>query len=571
MVRVTHAHGAHVRGKHRSDAIETDACPPASLPLPQLSMTTWDIILLGVFWLHVVCAPYTKVEESFNIQATHDWLYLGVNRLAEFDHHTFPGVVPRTFLGSIGVSTLAYPAVRIFALLGFRSKLVGLYVVRLVLSSVTASAIIILRRAVRSAVGNLAAVFFSILCLSQFHLSFYAGRMLPNSYALILWTFAAERCVRGQVWDAARLLCICAAVFRSETVIILAIPLSVLLVVHPRKYLGAAYLELAKVSLGATLVSVSVDSQMWAGLTSKDSFARIRWPELEVFFFNSPAHNNGSEAWGVSPWHWYWSNALPRLLLGGYIFLPVGFLTLGVFRVLTSRREIGQGEGLQRRDLGHIVSPAVLSLMFVMCMSFLGHKETRFVLPAVPAFNIVCAHGLSILWENGLFVNGHEGHRRQPKRSRTKISKLLLCRVAIILILLMNCAVSALMLYASSHNYPGGVAMQLLHSKYCIRGDQQCSVHISNLPAMSGVSRFTEVEGQMKYSRNETLTADTVSTSPENFTHLVSEWESVPGFKVCDTVKGYGGISLSDLSKFRSFVRFLPSVRIHVRAGMHCP
>ena len=37
-----------------------------------------DVFLFASGWTHVLLAPYTKVEESFNLHATHDVLMYGI-------------------------------------------------------------------------------------------------------------------------------------------------------------------------------------------------------------------------------------------------------------------------------------------------------------------------------------------------------------------------------------------------------------------------------------------------------------------------------------------------------------
>ena len=78
-----------------------------------------DLVLVFLIpshtFLYLFLAPYTKVEESFSIQATHDILTYGLpitnvtERLHEqYDHLTFTGSVPRSFVGPLLLAVFSY-------------------------------------------------------------------------------------------------------------------------------------------------------------------------------------------------------------------------------------------------------------------------------------------------------------------------------------------------------------------------------------------------------------------------------------------------------------------------------
>lgn len=82
-----------------------------------VGFTVLVLLLPALILLHLLVAPYTKVEESFHIQATHDILLHGfpfdkpnLNR-ENYDHFTFPGAVPRTAVGAAVLAKLSQPVV----------------------------------------------------------------------------------------------------------------------------------------------------------------------------------------------------------------------------------------------------------------------------------------------------------------------------------------------------------------------------------------------------------------------------------------------------------------------------
>lgn len=89
-------------------------------------------MLLGII-PEIMGTPFAKVEESFNLHATHDVLMYGVGSSSlhnvslhysimhirvvtcsdKYDHFKFPGAVPRTFVGSVFVAWIVNIVLRI--------------------------------------------------------------------------------------------------------------------------------------------------------------------------------------------------------------------------------------------------------------------------------------------------------------------------------------------------------------------------------------------------------------------------------------------------------------------------
>ena len=159
------------------------------------------LIVPALILVHLWVAPYTKVEESFNIQAVHDFLAYGLplrNAGAKieafYDHVIFPGAVPRTFIGAMALAGLSNPFIRVLDLDAAGQQMLGWYSqlkrccadcikVRGVLGMACAASTLFYTAGVRQAYGKAAAAWLFALQASQFHITFYATRTLPNTFA----------------------------------------------------------------------------------------------------------------------------------------------------------------------------------------------------------------------------------------------------------------------------------------------------------------------------------------------------------------------------------------------------
>eukprot|EP00002_Diphylleia_rotans_P020171 TRINITY_DN3912_c0_g1_i2.p1 TRINITY_DN3912_c0_g1~~TRINITY_DN3912_c0_g1_i2.p1 ORF type:complete len:485 (+),score=95.69 TRINITY_DN3912_c0_g1_i2:718-2172(+) len=459
-----------------------------------------------MLWISIAICPFTKVEESFNLQAIHDLEFVTPD-FDQFDHHEFPGAVPRTFLGALLVAGPLSPIAALVRNSG-GSKLPLLILSRMFLGVLSLAALVFFRKQITKRFGAEVGTGFMIITATQFHLVFYMSRTLPNTFAQIFVYVAYGFWFQEKFETTIALLAFTSVVFRSE-VAILAIPIIAHGLYKKRVTLMKTIIFGILSSLGSLALTVSIDSFMWGRLT---------WPEGESFYFNIVEGKNID--WGVMPIYWYFVSALPRLLLFTLPLVPMGIK-------LDSRMKF-------------ITAPAAF---YLIVYSFVPHKEARFIFYIIPLLNLASAVSLGWLYRN---------MEKQRK-------KLYLACAAVVL----SGIVSFAFIIASSHNYPGGRAMQTLHVK---EGPKILSdegplvmpyVHIDSAAAMTGISRFLEQPAPWSYSKDEK------TDQFDRFTHLITERSSVDGFEVIHTIDGLDSSKLWELKTPLS-----PKIYVHRRSNL---
>ena len=387
----------------------------------------------------------------------------------------------------------------------------------------------------RLAYGAPTAWFYTLLQLAQFHFSYYASRTLPNTFALIPSVIAHACFLPAPGWSKTSqrnhlklgiyLLTFAAVVFRSELALLLGFQALDLLMSRRLTLPQILVAGLAGGIMGLA-TTLAVDSYFWLSFTETPIFTTpvltrqfgVLWPEFSAFHFNALLRS--ASQWGESPWHYYFSSALPKLLLNPacLVLLPLGTITLP-----------------------HAARSLLLpALSFITTYSAaVKHKEWRFIVYTIPQLTLLSALAASWLWNR-----------------RAKYVAIRLLLLAMVASIPASLLASAGMLAVSSHNYPGGEAMEKLHALLPASNTTKAKVHLDVLTCMTGATRF--LQESPLYPTTATHANHIIWDKTEDETTLLTPafWEDVDyalvakkektigPYEVVDVVRGFGGVKV---------------------------
>ncbi|KGB77541.1 alpha-1,6-mannosyltransferase [Cryptococcus deuterogattii 99/473] len=472
---------------------QTQSSPPSVSPTRTRCLTiVLSLLPFLVTFAHVFLSPYTKVEESFTLHAVHDVLAYGFNphNLQLWDHVTFPGAVPRSFIPPALLGILVYPFSVVSVAAGAIKTKFGVQIlVRLVLASLFSYSFNKLAYSLQKAFSVSVRVWFTLLSLSSFHIPYYAGRTLPNFMALpgVLWSISHVMTAQTATSEADRVaslrkaviaLTALATIVRLELALFV-IPLALSLLINRQVGFGQVLKWGILGGFGSLSISSAVDYHLWLPTLSHPSFPfkshfQLFWPEFSGLMYN--AVEGHSAEWGVMPWHYYLSGSLPKLLAGNALLVGIamGGWLLNKIGFDTVVKKAGGWDRLTGvRGVNKVINVWALSVVAVIGgLSFLGHKEWRFILPVLPIFHIISALSASSLWS------------LRPSKLRS------LTRLFVLGVLGLNFLATVMTTLLSMGNYPGGEVWKVLENIPGLH-KQNASIYFPSYPLQTGATLFT--------------------------------------------------------------------------------
>ncbi|WBW72106.1 dolichyl pyrophosphate Man7GlcNAc2 alpha-1,6-mannosyltransferase Alg12 [Schizosaccharomyces osmophilus] len=389
-------------------------------------------LLLLLMGYYAFMTPYTKVEESFSMQAIHDIQTYKLD-LSKYDHQKFPGPVKRSFIPSLIIAFVSYLPAKHFS---------SLLAVRWTIGFLSCESFMAVGKALRKRFGFFAGISFLLIAAAQFHLVYYMSRPLPNVYGLVLTNSALTLLLSGKYYTSISVLVFAAVIVRSEIFLLLSV-LSLCLLGQRRVHLVRLFVIGVLSSATALAFTVFIDSWFWGTWC---------WPELQAFAFN--VLEGKSSEWGTSPFYYYFIR-IPWIMLNPTLFLfgLVSFLTVRSSRILL-----------------------YVPFAFVFIFSFLKHKEWRFISYILPWIDASCATGFAYLM-------------RPKDQNKMNHNFRKLAFSGLIIGVSFGIFASSLLLKVFTFAYPGGAALEKVHS---MNTNPYETVHLDTYPCMTGITRFLQ-------------------------------------------------------------------------------
>ncbi|KAL6950137.1 hypothetical protein ACO0QE_000813 [Hanseniaspora vineae] len=505
--------------------------------------SSFDFLIITVMFVYLLVAPYTKVEESFILQAVHDIVNYGVFDLSKYDHNTFPGAVPRTFISPLILAAFVKPLSIINNLYNKHvvyTQLNVQFITRAVVLLTNAASLIYLRYTAQKTdqywmnnnnskvvqlekdngsdektttkdksedkknedkktvsakslkkgtgfnnINNLApsssiGIWFTLFTMSQFHIIYYSSRTLPNFVmSLPISNIAMSWCLNGNYGCAITLLSFGGIVFRMELGV-LCLALSLVWYLNECKSHGKGLIQISLLKKIFKWILYGVSLGSFLSLQI-DSYFWSKWtvPEVESFIFN--ILYGQSSNWGTEPITAYFTKYLLM------IFIPPTVLFLNYL-------------GMQTSYNNNLRLVWFSSILFIAIMSLQPHKEWRFIIYAIPPITLVGAAGASTLFTTVDYKDNF-GY---------------IVPILVSLSPVVSLCISLIFMYISSANYPGGQALQIFNDYIVEHNITNKTIHMDVPSCMTGVSLFGELESD----RN--ITYDKL----EDQEFLTAKWQS---------------------------------------------
>ncbi|QLG70800.1 hypothetical protein HG535_0A07420 [Zygotorulaspora mrakii] len=500
-----------------------------------------DSAFLAVAIIYLYRAPFTKVEESFTIQAIHDILNYGIWNLQPYDHFVFPGAVPRTFVGPLIISTIARPFVSILSLIEGRNwstQFQTQILVRSIIALLNALSLIYLKNSAQALLEITAkeeqikqdekrggalrkpevllytvGTWFSLFIMTGFHMMYYLSRPLPNFVmTLPLTNVAISWILQDNYQWAIFLASFTAVIFRLEVLAFCAGMALFSVVYRKISFFKAVKFGILGFGIGMG-ITLFIDSYFWQ-----------YWcmPEVDSFIFNV-VHGNSSK-WGVEPFFAYFTHYLRMLFIPPTILL---LNLLGFKLAPTNMRIITLG-----------------SFFHILVLSFQPHKEWRFIVYAIPSIILLGSVAAAYVWEN----------------IEIKSIRNFLLVSLVPLSPLFSAIFSFCFLYISSMNYPGGEALSNFNLMIINQNITNVTVHLDVPICMTGATLFGELNQDVyavSYDRTEdpeTLkklwpSFDYVITAQPSSQNFPFENATTDNWELLQTAQTYVGLDMGFLNE----------------------